>query len=255
MAPPIRGPAVALVLLLSCGACGGDPSIETPLAPRGPSRVRMDVVRKHARQFARETPRRPAGSQEEGIAATYILGHLQKAGYLVRLENVPVANLVRSSDVLALPPSGDDPEIIVTVPYDTPPGQSGGGLAIGLFLELARAAHVRQEGHSIEFAALGAERARVDPGRLGSRRLAQLLLDDDVRPAIVSLDDVSEGGAVRAAGDLAADVAAAGRRLGIEVEVSPAADDVYARAGFDVAVVGGRIDAVDDVVLGFLTSD
>lgn len=143
----------------------------------------------HASQFEDDLPHRPAGSQQEFAAATYITGHLQQAGYLVELDAVPVEDAVRSSNVIALPPSGEEPEIVVVVAYDTGAQNLDAGTSIGTFLEAARALRVVVPNHSVQFVALGAENTRLDGGSLGSRRLIRILQEDGVEPQIVRIGE------------------------------------------------------------------
>ncbi len=137
----------------------------------------------HAQQFDEDLPDRRAGSEEEFAAATYITAHLQQAGYVVEFDAVPVANTVRSTNVLALPPSTNDPDHVVAVAYDA----GGSAESIATFLEVARALRVAVPDHSVEFAALGAEWAEVEGGNLGTRRLIKLLNDRELDPEIVYL--------------------------------------------------------------------
>ena len=175
--------ASVLLVVFVLAACTQAPERPDPeFTPEGPPSIRSEVVDRHAEQFETDLRVRPPGSQEEFAAATYITGHLQQAGYVVRLESIPLRNTIRSSDVLGLPPSGDDPAAIVAVSYDAP--ETSPGLAareIGAFLELARALRVRSPEHDIEFAALGAQ----SEDELGARRLAQILIEADVEPRIV----------------------------------------------------------------------
>jgi hypothetical protein len=174
-------------LLLLLSACvelrdARPPVVQSP----GPPNISADAVQKHAEQFEEDLPTRPPGSQEEFAAATYITGHLQQAGYVVRLDSVPVANAVRSTNVVALPPSGNDAETIVTVSYDTERGtRDVDGSELGAFLELARALKAADQQHSVQFIALGAE----SQSALGSKRLARLLLDEETDPQIVHILD------------------------------------------------------------------
>lgn len=175
-----------MVVLLLTGACfGGTSNTPDPaFTPEGPPSVQREVIARHAEQFETDLDSRPAGSQEEFAAATYVTAHLQQAGYVVRLEDVPVADTVRSSDVIGLPPSGEDPAVVVTVSLDTPIGEpDGDGSDIGALLEIARALRVAEAAHDVEFVALGAQAEDM----LGARRLARLLLDADVDPQIVHL--------------------------------------------------------------------
>jgi hypothetical protein len=178
----LRAVSWLLLLLTACVESGETPppTVQSPGSPR----ISAEAVQKHAKQFEEDLPTRPPGSQQEFAAATYITGHLQQAGYVVRLDSVPVANAVRSTNVVALPSSGDDPETIVTVSYDTPKGKRDiDGSEIGAFLELARALAASDKQHAVEFIALGAQ----SESALGAKRLARLLLDGETDPQIVSI--------------------------------------------------------------------
>ena len=180
--------AVSLLLLPACIGGGAD-APRPEFTPEGPPQVQSEVIERHAEQFEQDLATRPAGSQQEFAAATYLTAHLQQGGYVVRLEDVPVANTVRSSNVIGLPPSGADPRIVVTVSYDTPsdrPDRDAGD--IGAFLEVARALRVTQADHDVEFVALGAQSEDM----LGARRLAQLLIEAEVEPQIVHLASTDE---------------------------------------------------------------
>ncbi len=172
-------------------------------------------MERHADQFEQDVPVRPPGSQEEFAAATYITGHLQQAGYVVRLDSVPVANTVRSSNVVALPPSGQPPRIVVAVSYGTDPTERDADAGdIGAFLEVARVLRARSVAHNVEFVALGAKSENL----LGSRRLAQVLLDEGVEPRIVYLS----------AGD----------------DPDPRETRPFKDAGFDLAVISGTSETI-----------
>lgn len=163
---------------------GAEPSVE------GPPRIEIDTVDQHAEQFDDDFPDRPPGSQQELAAASYILGHLQLAGYAPRLDRVPVADTVSSTNVVAFPPGGGEPEFLVTVPYDTTrSGAHSFGAEIGIFLETARALAVRDPHHKVAFVALGAETAE----HRGTRRLARFLLDEGVSPSVISLSGSRSG--------------------------------------------------------------
>ena len=244
----LRTAAIAGQVLLLC-ACASEPAPAPDVAPSGPPRVDLEVVEDHAQQFHEELQDRVAGSQQEQAASVYILGHLQQAGYVVLLDAVPVEDLVRSTNVVARPPGDGDAEIVVVVSYDAS-GGAGEERAVGLFLELARALRVREPEHEVEFVALGAEHASAGGGRLGSRRLAQQLLDEGGDPFIVRIDSVTEEGRVMTRGPGAARIAdVAG------VEAAPGeGDSVFARAGFDHTVVSGPARALGRTLLDFLTS-
>src|SRR5687768_18446959 len=81
--------------LLPLAACTGEPE-RGPAgpAPDGPAEVEVEAVEEHAAQFDEDLSDRPAGSQQEFAAATYLTGHLQRAGYEVRLESVPYKDTV-----------------------------------------------------------------------------------------------------------------------------------------------------------------
>lgn len=147
--------------------------------------MQLALVEKHAAQFEEEVPVRRAGSQEEAVAGSYILGHLQLAGFAPFLDGVPVRDQVRSTNVVAPPPSGDPPEVVVAVAYDTGSDSGPSGQRIGLFLELARALVVAEPEHRVAFVAMGAESVE----HRGSRRLAQYLLDEEWDPVVYTIGD------------------------------------------------------------------
>ena len=155
--------------------------------------MEVAAVERHATQFDRDLASRPAGSQQEFAAASYLTAHFQKAGYLVELDAVPVEDLVRSSNVVALPPSREEPAIVVAAGYDTTPGSRPAGATLGTLLEVARALRVAVPEHSVQFVALGAEHTGLGGGRLGSRRLARVLQDAELDPEIVQLVAIADG--------------------------------------------------------------
>jgi hypothetical protein len=253
--------AAGLAACTSSAAPGPGPSAT------GPARVQPGVVARHAEQFDNELPRRPAGSQQEQAAAVYIVGHLQRAGYTPRLEAVPVANTVNSTDVITLPPGTSAPTTVVAVPYDTAPGAPADGASIGLFLEVARALKAAEPRHSVEFAALGAERTTTQGAHLGARRLARLLLDEGHDPLIVTIEALGgrAEGRFGAFGPEVGDFTDIARRLDIPVIPLPAPDpaagrdlagraEIFERAGFDHVAVTGGVKQVGEVLLAFLTS-
>lgn len=252
--------ASALLLLLTASlgiACTGSSPGERATEVEGPPRVDMTTVQEHADQFDTDVPIREAGSQEEQAAASYITGTLQQNGYLVRLEAVPVGDLVSSSNLIGQPPGGELPQVIVTVGYGTDEDGDSDGLALGLFLELARALNVEEPNHEVFFVGLGAEDADVEVGYLGSRRLAQMMTDEDWDPLVIQLIDVSEGGQLGASGARAdefieAMTATTGPfvefdRGTVKVEV-----DVFDRAGFESLLVTGDAEKLSEVLLDYL---
>ena len=176
-----------LVLLLALVACSSQGDVRPLSSPTGPPEIEEAAVRLHGDQFDDDLPDRPAGSQQEFAAASYITAHLQSAGYLVELDAVPVEDTIRSSNVVALPPNGEPPEVVVAVGYDTTDEVRDIGDGIGIFLELARALRVAEPDHSVQFVALGAEHTTVNGGSLGSRRLIRLLREAEIDPEIVQI--------------------------------------------------------------------
>jgi hypothetical protein len=247
------------VALLAC-ACSTTTEGGQGAKASGPPEIRPTVVEDHALQFDREVPTRPAGSQQEFVAAGYVTGHLQQAGYRVRLDSVPVGDLVDSSNVVALPLGGDDPEFAVVVPYGTGRDSPPQGEDIGLFLELARALAVKDPSNKTEFVALGATFA--PEGDLGSRRYLKVLTDDGQSPFVIALA-VDGGRGFAAAGARAIELEAVARELEVGGSSSPvgttfpdyrATVESYAAAGIDLAIVSGGIEDVGSVLLEFLSS-
>ena len=210
----------------------------------------MDVINRHAAEFADEVPRRPAGSQQEQIAATYILGHLQQAGYPARLDGVPVGDLVRSTNVIAVPRGGAEPRYLVAVAYDTPEDESVSAVSIGVFLEVARALSVVGGDRPVEFVALGAEFAEPSEGHLGSRAMARLLTGDGFEPQIIYLSPELSGDALSAQGPLSEDLQAGAGVTG-DTQAAGAAE-VFIEAGFEVTLVDGAPEVVARRLVEFL---
>lgn len=222
----------------------------------GPPEVQPATVERHALQFDDEEPVRPAGSQQELAASAYIVAHLTEAGYVSRLDAVPVKDLVRSTNVVALPPSGDEPEAIVVVAYDSTEGSGMGGAAIGTWLEVARALRAVEPDHSVQFVALGAEHTDVGGGNLGSRRLARQLADEGSPPPIVAVEGVDVGPEEVIVGGVEKDLLErAAATEGIEVaggwgHAGPGL--VFDAAGFEFALIGGGAENVGRVLLAYL---
>ena len=215
------------------------------------------MVEEHAAQFDDTLGERPAGSQKEFAAATYILAHLQRAGYVPLLDPVPVADTVRSTNVVAPPPNGEDPSIVVTVAYDTAAGASETGHDLGLWLELARSLYASDQDHEVEFVALGAEHADIGDGNLGSRRLIAFLRDEELDPTVIEVTDISpDGDSVATSGPEAGELVSVGESLGVTTVGSRTITDVgtlLARAGISHIAVTGGVEDVAEVLLEYLS--
>ena len=233
------------VFSLAVSSCSSEPEAPVVTEGSGPPTVRVDVVQGHEVQLDKELGPRPPGSQQEQIASQYVLGHLQRAGYLVRLDAVPVGNLVESSNLLAVPPSENDPKVIVVTGYATPPKQAEGGEEVGFLLELARAFNVASPDHDAEFGALGAD---IPPERRGARRLARLLLDEGVQAQIVEIGEIEDGAPVTIKGALAA-----------AISENAATDDfvesLFTDAGFQWAIASGDPADLSRTLLGYLKEE
>jgi hypothetical protein len=222
--------------------------------PPGPPEARPEAIERHATQFADELPERASGGNEEQVAASYILGFLQQAGYPGRLDAVPVADLVRSTNVIGTPPRGAPPEYLVAVPYGTPPNVALDAHSIGVFLEVARALTVRDAGHAVEFVALGAEFAEQEAGTLGSRAMATLLHEESLEPQIIYLSPELSGDSFYAEGPLASEFEPASSAGAAPLpDVALAAEAAYRSQGFEVTVIDGDPEEVASALLEFLS--
>lgn len=218
-------------------------------------------MEEHAAQFDEELAERPAGSQQEFAAATYLTGHLQRAGYEVKLESVPYKDTVRSTNVVALTPGGGDPTAVVTVAYDTTSSSPPLGRDLGVFLELARALRVREPDHNVEFVALGAELTIVDGGNLGSRTLARELQELDPPPPVITVMVVPDGG-FRAPGAPGDDLNAVALELDVpvgrplSVPIVPLhlkATEIFDSVNIQHAIAAGGVEEIGTVLLEYLS--
>lgn len=248
-------PPLLLVLMMS--ACGGSEELQRPDVP-GPAYVEPDAVDDHASSFDEgDVAERPAGSQAEQAAGSYVIGTLQRNGYIARLDPVPVEDLVRSTNVIAEPFGVERPDIVVVVPYGTGPGHPSQGQTLGFFLELARALNVEQPDHTVYFAALGAEYAGIDGGYLGSRRLARFMLDQGWDPLVVHLLEISKGRSLAVSGDGADDLltmmtASAGPFAGFDEGGLTIDPDVFKSAGFERMLIAGDPENVGEALIEYL---
>ena len=252
--------AAATALAAGCTGSAPDDRAAGGRDAGGPAEVRVEVVDEHARQFDEDLADRRAGSQQEFAAATYITAHLQDAGYRVALKSVPFEDLVRSTNVVALPPGGADPSAVVTVAYDTTESSPPLGREIGLFLELARALRAVDPDHQVQFVALAAELTSSGGGNLGSRALAGELNDVDPKPPVISVMEVDDGG-FRAPGPGGDDL----NEIALSMDIPLArplsepilpmhlrSTTVFVEAGFEHAVAAGGVEEVGRVLLAFL---
>lgn len=261
MSASSRSLLLALFFVLGAACTGASEDPAPAEAAEGPPEVQIEAVEEHAAQFDEDLPERPAGSQQEFAAATYITGHLQQAGYEVRLASVPYKDLVRSTNVVALPPGGEPIEAVVTVLYDTASNMEPNGRDLGLFLEIARALRVAEPDHQVQFVALAAEVTNQSGGNLGSKTLAGELADLDEKPPVIALLEVSGGGfeALGAGADELTQIAAE-----MDIPISrpstgpppPAylrATEIFLAADVPHTVAAGGIDDLGRVLLGYLS--
>lgn len=251
---------LALLALVSCTAN------ETPrpaASPSGPPAIEAAAIEAHARQFAEELPDRVAGSQQEFAATTYITAHLQQAGYVVEFDSIPVENTVRSTNVVALPPSTEDPLYLVASSYDG----SGPAPSVGLFLELARALRSSVPEHSVQFVALGAEESDVPDAPLGTRRMIKLLQDRELEPRVIFLTNPQSstgprffkayGSEADELNRLASDDGEVTDELLSEQgsDLTTPGSDLFTEAGFDTTLVAGEPARVGQILLRFLATE
>ena len=238
----MRGPLFFILVTASLlSACASEAPVDT--TPSGAPTIQAETVREHAQQFAEDVPVREPGSQEELAAASYILGHLQQAGYVPLLDPVPVEDLVESTNVVALP-QGGDPDTVVAVSYGSSGEGGGGGEEIGTFLEIARALNVASPEHDVAFVALGAEESPQLGSALGTRRLIQYLEDEGFAPHVITLEG---GPALKASGSLASEIVP-----GSTQPPGNATDDLFSRSRLQHTTVSGPPEEVGDALLGYL---
>lgn len=229
-------------------ACQEEPPVTTEGA--GPPEIQLEVVEQHAEQFEADVPVREPGSEEEAAAASYILGHLQLAGYVPLLDSVPVENLVASTNVVARPAA--NPTALVAVGFGSSPREiRPGGEAIGIFLELARALKVAEPDHSVAFVALGTQAPSGPSDLLGTRRLLAYLEDQKVEPEIITISMGGEGESLAAVGAHARELI--GSADGLALALPPTAEDVYQEAGLEHTSVRGPPELLGPALLEYLS--
>lgn len=243
-----------LLALLALVSCTTNETPRPTATPTGPAIFQVEEALGHAEEFSNRRDSREAGSEEELAAAVYISAHLQQAGYVVELDAVPVAKTVRSTNVIALPPSGEPPDVVVVVAYSRDNAVwIGDGESIGTFLELARALRVARPDHSVAFAALGAEGADINGvNYLGARRLVQYLVEKEVSPEILEAANSKEGDSLFVNGD-SADELLAIASTGRKTTVGGRDDDPFTAAGFDYTVtISSGVKPVGKTFLEYL---
>lgn len=252
---------LAAVLLAAGAASCSSPNPGRPGHAAGPPNVRPRTVFGFGRVFDDSFNPRPPGSQKELLASSYLTAHMARLGYVLRLDSVPVADSVASGNVEAFPHRAPArPSAVVTVAYDTPPGGSDEGASLGEWLEIGRALEVRGAADGVELVALGAEHARVSGGQLGSRRLAQVLLDEKATPQVITIGTIGRSRTFSALGPAAPALDAIARKLGIPLRrgviAGPSAvhPDVWAEAGFHHTTIAGGAGATGRVLLRFLAA-
>ena len=260
---PVRSPLLICLLLLGgCASGAGDAELATAT---GPPSIDFEAVEEHAEQFDTEVPVRLAGTQEEGVASAYLLGHMQQAGYLVRLDGVPVKDLVRSTNVVAPPPSGEDATAALVVGYDTGTDGSGAG-PLGLWLELARALNVAEPDHTVMFVALGANHPDAGGIPLGEKRLVRFLEEEELEPTVLQLENAARDGTL-VEGPLAdqlasvipgeVEVAEGPRSCGLQLDHGPPPPDcnLLHDAGFEHTSVTGLSSKIGGALLRYLSEE
>lgn len=253
----VRAIIVSLVVIATCSACSGASNRAPEAQPSGPAQIQLDVVEEHARQFDEDLALRVAGSQQEFAASAYILAHLQRAGYVARLEPVPVSDLVRSTDVIAVRPGDEQPTVVVGVAYDNAPGAAPSGASLGLFLELARSLVIAQPQHSTWFVALGAQSTALQGGSLGTKALARLLSEEETAPLIVLIGPASNaivigGSASEELSDYAMTVGAIAQFDHAPPVLPRRTERLFGRDDVRYATVEGPPDRIGPLLLGFL---
>jgi Zn-dependent M28 family amino/carboxypeptidase len=144
---------------------------------------------------------RVEGTDKEKRAAEYIAAELQKAGYAVRTQQVPVPNGTVSQNIIATKEGFSARRLVIGAHYDAKgdsPGANDNASGVGVLLELARAARVQGLTPTIDFIAFGAEE-RIDENpdhhHYGSRHYVSSLsaAERDQVVGMITIDMVGAG--------------------------------------------------------------
>jgi Zn-dependent M28 family amino/carboxypeptidase len=192
---------------------------------------------------------REAGSEAEGLAASFIEETLRGVGAAVDIRQVPLPDREGSINVLATFGEGTV-HVLLGAHFDSKPpspGADDNGSGVVVLLEMARRlAEASPEGQQITLAFLGAEEFLVgvdgNAHHFGSRLLAEQLADTGNLPDLmVSVDMVGVGENLLAVTYLDSDttaaelIAEAAERQGMTVSVESRGDisdhEAFARQG------------------------
>lgn len=157
-------------------------TMEEKMAPfKNQAEFQTSNAVEHVRVLAVDIGTRVEGTERERRAAEYIKGEFQKAGYVVRTQQVPVPNGTVSENIIATKGGLSAKRIVIGAHYDArgdSPGANDNASGVGVLLELART--VKRQGivPTVDFIAFGAEE-RIDENpdhhHYGSRHYVNLL--------------------------------------------------------------------------------
>lgn len=155
----------------------------------------------HTRFLSVDVGTRIEGTDKEKRAAEYIISELQKAGYFVRTQQVPVPNGTVSQNIMVTKEGFSAKRIVIGAHYDArgdSPGANDNASGVGVLLELARAAKRQGLAPTIDFIAFGAEE-RIDENpdhhHYGSRHYVNSLSAEerDNVKGMITIDMVGAG--------------------------------------------------------------
>ncbi len=156
----------------------------------------------HVRALAVEIGYRPAGTEGDGEAATYIAGRIEALGWRVERRPFSLPQGGESWNVVGIPPGFDEraPYLLIGGHYDSlnGPGANDNASGIGVALELVRELDERRAGLPVLFVAFGAEERQPTPDRphhVGSRHYVSQMSADAKRNlvAMINVDMVGHG--------------------------------------------------------------